>query len=339
MSLLVDVKYVGLVSTKLERFARKGSNLYNFRCPVCGDSKKNKLKARGYFYEKLGSIRYKCHNCSTSGSLQYILNLVDTNLVKPYRLEKFKEQHHMVDAPQPVDKVVVSVPTKVVTNMTEMYNITSVKNLPIMHHAYRYLVDRKIPYRKFNDLYYTENMKRDFSSIPGYENRLSDDERIIIPFWNRNSELVGLTGRAIKETKARYMTIKILNEPLIYGLNNIDCSKPEIYVTEGQFDSMFVDNAIAVAGTDFDRAISMFDQSKTVLIFDNQPRNTEVVKIISKYAGHNYRIVVWPKIWAYKDINEAVVNGVTKSELMFIIIANTHHGLNLKLALNDWSKI
>ena len=32
-----------------------------FRCPICGDSKKNKLKKRGYFYRNTGT--YSCFNC------------------------------------------------------------------------------------------------------------------------------------------------------------------------------------------------------------------------------------------------------------------------------------
>ena len=35
-----------------------------FRCPICGDSKKNKLKKRGYFYRKTGT--FYCFNCGTS---------------------------------------------------------------------------------------------------------------------------------------------------------------------------------------------------------------------------------------------------------------------------------
>ncbi len=33
---LVDSKFIGLVSSRLEKFKKVKSNLYNFRCPICG---------------------------------------------------------------------------------------------------------------------------------------------------------------------------------------------------------------------------------------------------------------------------------------------------------------
>ena len=48
MNTFVDIKYIGLLSPNLSQFKKKKDGLYNFRCPYCGDSQKNKLKARGY---------------------------------------------------------------------------------------------------------------------------------------------------------------------------------------------------------------------------------------------------------------------------------------------------
>ena len=48
---LIDNKYIGLLSTRLQKFKKVKANLFNFRCPLCGDSQKNKNKTRGYIYQ------------------------------------------------------------------------------------------------------------------------------------------------------------------------------------------------------------------------------------------------------------------------------------------------
>src|SRR6056300_1334086 len=100
----VDSKFIGLVSPRLEKFKRVKSNLYNFRCPICGDSKKNKNKTRGYLYSVKANTNFKCHNCGTSMSFNNFLKQVDPAVHKQYSLEKFKEGHtgrnFVVDEPE-----------------------------------------------------------------------------------------------------------------------------------------------------------------------------------------------------------------------------------------------
>ena len=55
----VDVKYARLVGSRLDNFKEKKTNLYNFRCPYCGDSQKHKSKARGYFFVKGSDFIFK----------------------------------------------------------------------------------------------------------------------------------------------------------------------------------------------------------------------------------------------------------------------------------------
>ena len=101
---LVDSKYIGLVSSRLQKFKRVKSDLYNFRCPICGDSQKNKTKARGYIYSVKNNTNFKCHNCGASLSFNNFLKELDSTLHKQYTLEKFKEGHtgknFVVEAPK-----------------------------------------------------------------------------------------------------------------------------------------------------------------------------------------------------------------------------------------------
>ena len=89
----VDSKFIGLLSPRLEKFKRVKADLYNFRCPICGDSKKNRNKTRGYLYAVKANTNFKCHNCGTSMSFNNFLKAVDPTVHKQYTLEKFKDGH------------------------------------------------------------------------------------------------------------------------------------------------------------------------------------------------------------------------------------------------------
>ena len=90
---LVDSKYIGLVSSRLQKFKRVKENLYNFRCPLCGDSKKHKNKARGYVYALKADMNYKCHNCGASSTFSNFLKQLDPTLHKQYVFEKFQTRN------------------------------------------------------------------------------------------------------------------------------------------------------------------------------------------------------------------------------------------------------
>ena len=62
MTVFIDLKYIGIVSSKLNQFKKKSDNLYNFRCPYCGDSKISHTTARGYLFLNKTFFVYKCHN-------------------------------------------------------------------------------------------------------------------------------------------------------------------------------------------------------------------------------------------------------------------------------------
>ena len=88
---LVDSKYIGLVSSRLQKFKRVKPNLYNFRCPICGDSQKNKSKTRGYLYAVKADMNFRCHNCGASMTFSNFLKKIDTNLHIQYVFERFKD--------------------------------------------------------------------------------------------------------------------------------------------------------------------------------------------------------------------------------------------------------
>ena len=88
----LDQKYLSLISARLPFFKRKDDHLYNCRCILCGDSTKNKRKARGYFFHHKNELRYKCHNCDASLSFGNFLKQIDAVLYSQYALEKYAEE-------------------------------------------------------------------------------------------------------------------------------------------------------------------------------------------------------------------------------------------------------
>jgi DNA-directed RNA polymerase subunit RPC12/RpoP len=90
MCLIIDKKYVNILSSSLEKFAWKKKDLANCRCPYCGDSQKNKRKARGYFYVKKNDMFYRCHNCGIGTTIYKFLEYVSPVLAKEYSLERWR---------------------------------------------------------------------------------------------------------------------------------------------------------------------------------------------------------------------------------------------------------
>ena len=321
---LVDSKYIGMISSRLQKFKRVKDNLYNFRCPICGDSQKNKNKTRGYIYQVKNNTNFKCHNCGASMSFNNLLKEIDVSLHKQYTLEKFKEGHtgrnFVVEAPKfefikPVFKKSIDLP-KASTNSF----------------ANEYLVNRKIDPDKFyyadKFMEWTNTQKQTFDTIK------KDESRIVIPMYDENKNLIGFQGRALGKSFTKYITVMLDEEaPKVYGIEKID-KTIAVYITEGPFDSTFICNSIAMCGADVD--ISNWGISNPVWIYDNEPRNREIVNRIGRTIDNGNSIVIWPTNIIQKDINDMVLSG---HDVMSVVELNTYSGLEAKIKFNNWKKI
>ena len=321
---LVDSKYIGLVSSRLQKFKRVKADLYNFRCPICGDSSRNKNKARGYIYAVKNNTNFKCHNCGASLSFNNFLKEMDTSLHKQYTLEKFKEGHtgrnFVVEEPvfdfkKPVFKKSLDLP--------------KASEVPI---AKQYLEKRKLDPEKFYfaDKFkeWTNTQKVTFDTIG------RDESRIIIPMYDRDKNLIGFQGRSLVPNSVKYITVMLDEEaPKIYGLNTIDQNLP-VYVVEGPFDSTFVNNSVALCGSDGD--VRCLEGNSIVFVYDNEPRNREIVNRISKCISRGESVVIWPNGIVEKDINDMVLAG---HDIMSMLESNTYSGLEAKIKFNNWKKI
>jgi len=321
---LVDSKYIGLVSSRLQKFKRVKGDLYNFRCPLCGDSKKHKNKARGYLYQVKTNTNYKCHNCGASLSFNNFLKQLDSTLHKQYTLEKFKEGYtgkgFVVEEPKfefkkPVFKKDLDLP--------KASEIPAAKN---------YLEKRKIDSTKF---YYASKFKEWVNTKKKTFDYIKKDEsRIIIPMYDTERNLIGFQGRSLIPNSVKYITIMLNDDaPKIYGLDKINDSKP-IYITEGPFDSTFVENSVAMCGSDID--IRTFGWSNYIWIYDNEPRNREIVTRISKTIDRGDKVIIWPSQIDDKDINDMVLS---EHDIMSVLKSNTYSGLEAQVQFNNWKKV
>ena len=329
----LDEKYIRLLSPRLEHFKQKSSNLFNVKCPLCGDSKTVSYKTRGYFYNKKGQWSYFCHNCNESMPFWKFLKDQDPYLYSQYQLESFQESKPKEDFSKFVCSPVFE-PTKV------DIPLPSIKSLSDNHPAKKYLNGRLIPKKFYDDIYYAEKFGDFVSEIfPDHEKVVHNDTRIVFPLRDEESKLIGIQGRAIYDTKVRYSTIKA-NEyaPKIYGLNRLDKTK-DIFVVEGIPDSLFIDNSVAALDGSLWKATQYVPVDKCIFIPDRDVRNKEVMKNTQRLIEKGARVCLLPDDFPGKDLNEAVCNGLTSSVMTHIILNHIYQGLRAKLEFNNWSKV
>ena len=318
---LIDSKYIGLVSSRLGNFKRVKSDLYNFRCPICGDSKKNKTKTRGYLYTIKADVNFRCHNCGASMTFSNFLKEIDPIVHKQYVFERFKQgstgRGTVVEEPvfkfeAPTFKSSIDLPLASTVDVSRIY-----------------LEKRKLDPTKF---YYAE---RFVEYVNSHKQSLDVKEhpRIIIPLYYEKN-LVGVQGRTLNSNSVKYITTIFYDEaPKIYGLDNIRRDAP-VFVTEGPFDSTFLLNSIAMCGADSD--VRKWGVSTPVWVYDNEPRSKEITERISSAIARGDSVVIWPRSIREKDINDMILAG---HDVQSIVESNTYSGLEANLQFTTWKRI
>ena len=321
---LTDTKYIGLVSSRLPKFKKVKADLYNFRCPICGDSQKHKNKARGYIYAKKADANFKCHNCGASTTFSNFLKTIDPTLQKQYIFEKFQVRNTGKGSIFEEPKLEFKKP--VFRKKLDLPKASEVKI------AKQYLENRKLDSTKF---YYTDKFKEWTNTQKQTFDYIGKDEpRIIIPMYDTEQKMIGFQGRSLIPNSVKYITIMIDEEaPKIYGLDKINKEKP-IYIIEGPFDSSLVENSIAMCGADVD--IGSLGWSDYIWVYDNEPRSREITDRIRKTLDRGDKVVIWPTSIEEKDVNDMILGG---HDVMDMLKSNTYSGLKAKIKFNNWKKI
>ena len=335
-----------MVVSHLDVAKWKGDTTLNHRCPYCGDSQKNQHKARGYHFVIEQSYVYKCHNCGKSTSTINFLKEHFPVIHKEYMKEWLTEKGLKPKKKKLPSSSKFKFQAKEETLNTS--NIMTVENLKFLMKpcsevsvAREYLEERHIPSVHHKELWYSPAPQQLSILSKKYEDRvLGTDPRIIIPFFNRENELIGLSGRAMNDSPLRYMTMKFHDdEPLIYNLHKVDIKKT-IYVTEGPIDSLFLPNAISVAGSDFTKLDDSIKEN-AILVYDNEPRNVEILKKIDTVINEGWKVCIWNdrRVSDLKDINDMVSSGLSSEQIVSIINECSFSGLSAKAKFMEYKKV
>jgi transcription elongation factor Elf1 len=339
--LYIDAKYAQILGSRLRNFKQKKDYLWNYSCPVCGDSTKNKLKARGYIYRAKADLFCKCHNCGYSTNIGNLIKHVDSKLYDEYVLERYKSGATRYND----HKEIVIPASKPVVQLLEDDILSSLKRLDKLdmdHPAVQYVMKREIPEDKWHLLYFAPKFKTFVNSVtPKFVEPIEGEHpRMIIPYFTPAGKCFAFQGRAYGNEEPKYYTIKVdETQEKIYGLDRVDYSK-RILVVEGPIDSLFLPNAVAVSGSSFDTPTIRQLLTNATIIMDNEPRNKEIVKQLEKYIESGFSVCMFPEHIQQKDINEMILHGeMTIDEIVEVINTNTYTGMEAKLKFSTWKKI
>ena len=334
----IDMKFANLLSNRLERFSVKSMHPYrvNCRCPICGDSQKSKTKARGWILEKSHELTvFYCHNCNASHNLRYFLKVVDPMLYNDYVAEHGLEK---LSTKKKEPKALNFKTPKFRKKGSPLLKLKKISQLMPNHKARVYVESRKIPASKHYKLYYASKFVEYVNSLVPGKLEMKEHSRLVLPFIDASGQVFGFQGRAFDKDQLRYITIMLdESKEKVYGLQDLDYNS-KYTVVEGPIDSLFLDNSIAMAGASFNTLLKPLKPENATIVFDNEPRNKQIVEKMESCIQEKYRVCMWPDTPG-KDINEMIINGMKSADIQLIIDSNSHRGLEAEVRLVTWKKI
>jgi len=286
---------------------------------------------------------YKCHNCEQPPISMYALfSELSEDLAKEYIIAVAIERHKSRPTRQKKTwkEEIHDIKTeRVVRPVDPFADLPTLYSLPDDHPAKAYMVGRKIPDSFLKTLLYAENFAAVIDKWKPNGPVLVHEPRIIIPFRNRK-RLLAIQGRSLEpDATLRYITIKAEDDvPKIFGLDRIDLKLDRIYVLEGPIDSMFLPNALAMAGADLP---AILPRDKCIVVYDDEPHNREICRKIEAAINMGYRVCIWPERrqnTGRKDINQMILSGLTSERIQAIIEENSYVGAQAKLKLDKWRR-
>lgn len=351
----VDYKYLMIVSSRLERFKDTGAGVYNFRCPFCGDSKRNKHKARGYILTNEKRVVFKCHNCGKFVGFGDFIAELDAELFREYKLEKFRQSSSSRSpTATPPANLTSSRQVALVANtrnvLRDCYPLDSVPS--DLRCVREYAERRRIPDSFFNkELFAARSINEIAKYLPGYRDTSFPNFCVlVIPFLRRDGSFNFLQCRSLDSdcpSNHRFVTLDLGEDsPKLWGDFRANYLRP-IYVLEGPIDAMFIENGVALAGATHTQALSFLRQRQSedsasapsprniCFCYDNDYRdNPDILRQIHRRADEGHGVVLYDKRFVFKDINDAVKAGWSVAEVNGYVRERTFFGLAAKLELS-----
>jgi len=330
--------YIIQISSQLLKFEKKRKDIWNCRCPICGDSKLNPYKKRFYIFPHKGAYWTKCHNCAYSQPFKSFLKDFDNSVYKQYILDELDSKGKGLKNRFNPSYLKSKIKKKAIVKGFSYKSLVRFEELPVNHPARLYVLNRKIP---LDRVYYCSNFSNFINTLHvehykiSYRN--SHEPRMIIPFYREDRLSTVFQARSFSsKEKLRYITIKEHEqESKIFGLDRINVNKP-IFVLEGPIDAMMIPNAISMSGISASLPKELTD---IIFVFDNEPRKYDVVKNMKKRLLSGKKVVILPERIKYDDLNDMIVKGKMSSEkVLDILNDNVYNGNIGILKLNEWMR-
>lgn len=338
MSLWLDEKYLRFLSPQLERFTQKQAHTYNFRCPLCGDSDRIQSKTRGYVYAKGQQLMFKCHNCSIALPFVALLRRMSRHLYDQYLLEKLKDERPVERAPEREVPAIQEIKRGAELPILTLFSSST----HALHDVYLYAKNRGLNDDALARLSATNKAYSWLLPLVGEDKakKVADGlNYLVLPMCLPDGTWYGAQLRMA--SRKEYITFRWSHEPLkVFGLNAVDPQR-SVYIVEGPVDALCLPNAIAACGSDLigawqhvEQMCPEFRQAERIYVWDNEPRNKEVVRHLRDAIRLREKVVIWPKSFP-KDINDAVLEGI---EVESLVRTRTFSGLMSELEFESWKK-
>jgi hypothetical protein len=345
MSKIYDKSYIASVLPHLEQAKMTSTGLVA-RCPVCGDSKKNKYKKRfGIVMSEEGTF-CNCFNCGYTSSLQGFLKQFFPALHSEYIKEGFikKDRSSEVSTTR-LSRAKVSLFKEKETTDKVYSNTSLLLKLSANRNAEQYVHSRKVLVDYIPEIFVTNDYRSLLSSV-GYDvesNSVPSDTRIVLPLTNPEGKFGGFVGRTVTDPNKKQNDVlryskNTFDDESIWIPRSIDRSQP-IYVFEGVFDAMLVKNSIAVLSSNLGLARKFFKNEKLIFCPDNEPENTAIVKKVRSIitTDNNSKTFIPNFLMTRKDISSWVVDdGADVSELQDYINSRSFSYPRSLLEFNLW---
>jgi hypothetical protein len=301
----------------------------------------------------------KCHHCGKGTNLGNLIKHVDDGTYKQYILERYTNNASRHNDHADPKLVFESIPRRVAredataAGDTEplhelleddiLSRVQCVGSLPDNHPVRHYIKDRQILEDQVSLFYYAPKFKRFVNSCVEKftpESLEYDYPRLIIPYFNEHGKVTMFNCRAFGKEEPKYMMVRLDEDaPKVFGLDRVDRNKT-VYVTEGEIDSLMIENGIATGGAaSLDSPQIQAMKGRVVLVHDNEPRNREVGAVIKKTIQEGYNMFIPPDDFGYKDLNEAVQDGMSREALKKVVDENCYQGLAAELRFANWIKV
>ena len=270
-------------------------------CPVCGTSP-------SFVYNDDDVKMFLCHGCQRNQRYDTLINS---------SIGKSRNSIHKQVS---------------INHSSILSDLPRATSLHDSHVLVQFIRSRRIPDSHSSMFLYTELLG---SLVNRYGYNLKDgQQKVIIPFYDKDKKLFALQARALDNSEPKYITILLdKNKDKIFGLDRWDESK-ETIVVEGPIDSLFLPNCLAMAGSDM--AKNKYLNTDIIICLDNEPRNAEIISKYSKFIERGFKIVIWPDNVRSKDINDMILDNLNPHQ---IIKENIFQGLQAKIKLDNWKRV